>query len=109
MAESGLIDYDQVQHLANEHKPRMIIAGFSAYSRVVNWERFRQIADSVSAYLMVDMAHVSGLIAAGLYANPVPYADVVTTTTHKTLRGPRGGMILAKKNDDLTKKFKDFR
>ena len=105
VAESGLIDYDQVQHLANEHKPRMIIAGFSAYSRVVNWKRFRQIADSVSAYLMVDMAHVAGLIAAGLYANPIPYADVVTTTTHKTLRGPRGGMILAKKNDDLTKKF----
>ena len=105
VAESGLIDYDQVQHLANEYKPRMIIAGFSAYSRVVDWERFRQIADSVSAYLMVDMAHVAGLIAAGLYTNPVPYADVVTTTTHKTLRGPRGGMILAKKNDDLTKKF----
>jgi len=103
--KTGLIDYDEVQGLANEHKPRLIIAGFSAYSRVVDWERFREIADSVEAYLMVDMAHVAGLIAAGLYPNPVPYADVVTTTTHKTLRGPRGGMILAKKNEDLEKKF----
>jgi glycine hydroxymethyltransferase len=105
VADTGLIDYDQVQSLATEHKPRMIIAGFSAYSRIVDWERFRQIADSVGAYLMVDMAHVAGLIAVGLYPNPVPYADVVTTTTHKTLRGPRGGMILAKKNDELTRKF----
>jgi glycine hydroxymethyltransferase len=104
-AKTGLIDYDEVQGLANEHQPRMIIAGFSAYSRVVDWQRFRVIADSVDAYLMVDMAHVAGLIAAGLYPNPVPYADVVTTTTHKTLRGPRGGMILARKNEELAKKF----
>ena len=104
-AKTGLIDYDEVQGLANEHKPRMIIAGFSAYSRVVDWQRFRAIADSVDAYLMVDMAHVAGLIAAGLYPNPVPFADVVTTTTHKTLRGPRGGIILARKNEELTKKF----
>jgi glycine hydroxymethyltransferase len=104
-AKTGLIDYDEVQGLANEHKPRMIIAGFSAYSRIVDWERFRKIADSVEAYLVVDMAHVAGLVAAGLYPNPVPFADVVTTTTHKTLRGPRGGLILAKKNDELTKKF----
>lgn len=104
-AKTGLIDYDEVQGLANEHKPRLIIAGFSAYSRIVDWKRFRKIADSVEAYLMVDMAHVAGLVAAGLYPNPLPYADVVTTTTHKTLRGPRGGMILAKKNDELTKKF----
>jgi glycine hydroxymethyltransferase len=103
--KTGLIDYDEVQGLANEHKPRLIIAGFSAYSRVVDWERFREIADSVEAYLMVDMAHVAGLIAAGLYPNPVPFADVVTTTTHKTLRGPRGGMILAKENEELGKKF----
>jgi len=105
VAETGLIDYDEVQSLATEHKPRMIVAGFSAYSRVVDWERFRQIADSVDAYLMVDMAHVAGLVATGLYPNPVPHADVVTTTTHKTLRGPRGGMILARKNDEMTKKF----
>ncbi len=104
-AKTGLIDYDEVQGLANEHKPRMIIAGFSAYSRIVDWERFRKIADSVGAYLLVDMAHVAGLVAAGLYPNPVPFADVVTTTTHKTLRGPRGGLILARKNDELTKKF----
>ena len=104
-AKTGLIDYDEVQGLANEHKPRLIIAGFSAYSRVVDWERFRAIADSVDAYLMVDMAHVAGLIAAGQYPNPVPFADVVTTTTHKTLRGPRGGMILAKENEELAKKF----
>jgi glycine hydroxymethyltransferase len=105
VAETALIDYDQVQSLATEHKPRMIVAGFSAYSRIVDWERFRQIADSVGAYLMVDMAHVAGLVAAGLYPSPIPYADVVTTTTHKTLRGPRGGLILARKNDELTKKF----
>ncbi len=104
-AKTGLIDYDEVQGLANEHKPRLIIAGFSAYSRVVDWERFRAIADSVDAYLMVDMAHVAGLIAAGQYPNPVPFADVVTTTTHKTLRGPRGGMILARENEELANKF----
>ncbi len=104
-AKTGLIDYDEVQGLANEHNPRLIVAGFSAYSRVVDWERFRAIADSVDAYLMVDMAHVAGLIAAGLYPNPVPFADVVTTTTHKTLRGPRGGMILARENEELAKKF----
>ena len=102
---TGLIDYDHVQALAEEHKPRMIIAGFSAYSRVVNWQRFREIADSVDAYLMADMAHVAGLVATGHYPNPVPFADVVTTTTHKTLRGPRGGLILARKNDELTRKF----
>ena len=104
-ADTGLIDYDQVQALATEHKPKLVIAGFSAYSQVVDWQRFREIADSVGAYLMVDMAHVAGLIATGHYPNPVPVADVVTTTTHKTLRGPRGGMILARKNDELTKKF----
>ena len=104
-AESGEIDYDQVQALAEEHQPKMIIAGFSAYSRVVDWQRFREIADSVAAYLMVDMAHVAGLVATGHYPNPVPFADVVTSTTHKTLRGPRGGLILARKNDELTKKF----
>ena len=103
--ETGLIDYDQVEALANEHKPKMIIGGFSAYSRVVDWQRFRDIADAVGAYLLVDMAHVAGLVATGHYPNPVPIADVVTTTTHKTLRGPRGGLILAKKNDELTKKF----
>jgi len=104
-SETGLVDYDQVQSLANEHQPKMIIAGFSAYSRIMDWQRFRDIADSVGAYLMVDMAHVAGLVAADLYPNPVPIADVVTTTTHKTLRGPRGGLILARKNDALTKKF----
>ncbi|MDH3274946.1 MAG: serine hydroxymethyltransferase [Gammaproteobacteria bacterium] len=104
-AESGEIDYDQVQALANEHNPKMIVAGFSAYSRVVDWQRFRDIADSVGAYLMVDMAHVAGLVATGHYPNPLPLADVVTSTTHKTLRGPRGGIILARKNDELTKKF----
>ena len=103
--ETGYIDYDQVQALADEHKPKMIIAGFSAYSRIVDWQRFREICDSVGAYLLVDMAHVAGLVATGHYPNPVPIADVVTTTTHKTLRGPRGGLILAKKNDELTKKF----
>jgi glycine hydroxymethyltransferase len=102
---TGLIDYDQVQRLANEHKPRMIIAGFSAYSRVLDFARFRAIADSVGAYLVVDMAHVAGLVAAGLYPNPVPFADVTTTTTHKTLRGPRGGLILARPNDEIAKKL----
>lgn len=103
--ETGEIDYDQVEALALEHKPKMIVAGFSAYSGIVDWARFRAIADQVDAYLMVDMAHVAGLIAAGLYPNPVPYADVVTSTTHKTLRGPRGGIILAKANEALEKKF----
>jgi glycine hydroxymethyltransferase len=99
------IDYDQVESLAKEHKPKMIIAGFSAYSRVVDWLRFREIADQVGAYLMVDMAHVAGLIAADVYPSPIDIADVTTTTTHKTLRGPRGGMILAKANPDLEKKL----
>ena len=102
---TGEIDYDEVARLAKEHQPKMIIAGFSAYSRVVDWQRFRDIADSVGAWLFVDMAHVAGLVAAGLYPNPVPIADVVTTTTHKTLRGPRGGLIIAKKNDELAKKL----
>ena len=104
-AETGLIDYDRVQELAFEHKPKMIVAGFSAYSQVADWARFRQIADSVGAYLFVDMAHVAGLVATGHYPSPLPYADVCTTTTHKTLRGPRGGLIIARKNDELTKKF----
>jgi len=103
--ETGIIDYDQVERLAQEHRPKMVVAGFSAYSRVIDWARFRAIADSVGAYLFVDMAHVAGLIAAGVYPNPVPFADVVTTTTHKTLRGPRGGLILARPHADLHKKF----
>jgi len=103
--ETGQIDYDQVEAAAREHKPKMIIAGFSAYSQVVDWQRFRDIADEVGAYLFVDMAHVAGLVAAGLYPNPVGIADVVTTTTHKTLRGPRGGLIMCKANADLEKKF----
>ncbi|TWX63616.1 serine hydroxymethyltransferase, partial [Colwellia demingiae] len=102
---TGEIDYEEVERLAKEHQPKMIIAGFSAYSRVVDWQRFRDIADSIGAWLFVDMAHVAGLVAAGLYPNPVPIADVVTTTTHKTLRGPRGGLIIAKKNDELAKKL----
>lgn len=102
---TGEIDYDEVARLAKEHQPKMIIAGFSAYSRIVDWQRFRDIADSIGAWLFVDMAHVAGLVAAGLYPNPVPIADVVTTTTHKTLRGPRGGLILAKQNDELAKKL----
>ncbi|CAM3323512.1 serine hydroxymethyltransferase [Pseudomonas plecoglossicida] len=102
---NGLIDYDEVERLAVEHKPKMIVAGFSAYSKTLDFARFRQIADKVGAYLFVDMAHVAGLVAAGLYPNPLPYADVVTTTTHKTLRGPRGGLILAKANPDLEKKL----
>jgi len=105
VAETGEIDYDQVQALAEENAPKMIVAGFSAYSRVIDWQRFRDIADSVGAYLMVDMAHVAGLVATGHYPSPVALADVVTSTTHKTLRGPRGGMILSRKNDELTKKF----
>ncbi len=103
--DTGEVDYDEVERLAKEHKPKMIIAGFSAYSRVMDWQRFRDIADSVGAYFLVDMAHVSGLIAAGLYPNPVPIADVVTSTTHKTLRGPRGGIIIARANDEITKKL----
>jgi len=103
--DHGLIDYDQVEKLAREHKPKMIVAGFSAYSRVIDWQRFRSIADGVGAYLFVDMAHVAGLVAAGLYPNPVSIADVTTTTTHKTLRGPRGGVILAKSNPDIEKKL----
>jgi len=102
---SGEIDYEQVAELAKEHKPKMIIAGFSAYSRVVDWQRFREIADEVGAWFFVDMAHIAGLVAAGLYPNPVPIADVVTTTTHKTLRGPRGGLILASHNETLAKKL----
>ena len=105
VAETGQLDYEQVQALADEHEPRMIIAGFSAHSRVLDWQRFRDIADSCGAYLMVDMAHVAGLVASGHYPNPVPFADVVTTTTHKTLRGPRGGLILSRENEELTKKF----
>jgi glycine hydroxymethyltransferase len=101
----GEIDYAQVAALATEHQPKLIIAGFSAYSRVVDWARFREIADSVGAFLMADMAHVAGLVAAGVYPSPVPYADVVTSTTHKTLRGPRGGIILAKHNEALEKKL----
>ncbi|MFI4905728.1 MAG: serine hydroxymethyltransferase [Steroidobacteraceae bacterium] len=103
--DSGLINYEQIEALALEHKPKMIVAGFSAYSRVIDWARLRTIADQVGALLFVDMAHVAGLVAAGEYPNPLPYADVVTTTTHKTLRGPRGGMILARANDALTKKI----
>ncbi|MCX4145230.1 MULTISPECIES: serine hydroxymethyltransferase [Paraburkholderia] len=102
---TGLIDYDEVERLAVEHKPKMIVAGFSAYSRVLDFARFRQIADLVGAYLFVDMAHVAGLVAAGLYPNPLPFADIVTTTTHKTLRGPRGGLILAKANQEIEKKL----
>lgn len=103
--ETGEIDYDEVARLAVEHKPKMIIAGFSAYSQVVDWQRFREIADEVGAYLMVDMAHVAGLVAAGEYPNPVQIADVTTTTTHKTLRGPRAGLILAKANPEIEKKL----
>jgi glycine hydroxymethyltransferase len=102
---TGEIDYAEVERLAREHAPRMIVAGFSAYSRVVDWERFRSIADETGAYLFVDMAHVAGLIAAGIYPSPVRIADVTTTTTHKTLRGPRGGLILARSNPDVEKKL----
>jgi glycine hydroxymethyltransferase len=103
--ETHDIDYDQVRDLAKEHNPQMIIAGFSAFSGIVDWKIFREIADEVGAYFLVDMAHVSGLVAAGLYPSPVPYADVVTSTTHKTLRGPRSGIILAKQNEALEKKL----
>ena len=102
--ETGEIDYDQVEALAEEHKPKMIIAGFSAYSQVVDWQRFRDIADEVGAYFLVDMAHIAGLAATGAYPNPVPYADVVTSTTHKTLRGPRSGIIMSR-DDKLAKKL----
>lgn len=103
--DTGEIDYEQVQRLAEEHRPKMIIAGFSAYSRIVDWARFAQIARSVGAFFVVDMAHVAGLVAAGLYPNPIEHADVVTTTTHKTLRGPRGGLILARPNEEIHKKL----
>jgi len=103
--ETGLIDYGQIEQLALEHRPKMIVAGFSAYSRVIDWARLRTIADSVAAFLFVDMAHVAGLVAAGEYPSPIPHADVVTTTTHKTLRGPRGGLILARANETITKKL----
>lgn len=103
--KTGEIDYEQVERLAQEHKPKMVVAGFSAYSRIVDWARFRKIADAVGAYLFVDMAHVAGLVAAGIYPNPVPIADIVTSTTHKTLRGPRGGIILARANPDIEKKL----
>ena len=103
--DTGVIDYDQVESLAREHRPKLIIAGFSAYSRVIDWARFRQIADSVGALFMVDMAHVAGLCAVNVYPNPVPHAHVVTSTTHKTLRGPRGGIILSNAGEDVTKKI----
>lgn len=103
--ETGLIDYEALEQLAKKHRPKLIIAGFSAYSQVIDWARFRAIADETGAFLLADMAHVAGLVAVGLYPSPVPYADVVTTTTHKTLRGPRGGMILAKANETLEKKL----
>ncbi|MDH3713532.1 MAG: serine hydroxymethyltransferase [Gammaproteobacteria bacterium] len=101
----GEIDYGEVAALADQHRPKMIVAGFSAYSRVIDWQRFREIADGVGARLLVDMAHVAGLVATGHYPNPVPFADVVTSTTHKTLRGPRGGLILSRSNEALEKKF----
>jgi glycine hydroxymethyltransferase len=103
--ETGRLDYDRIEALAHEHQPKIIVAGFSAYSRIMDWGRFREIADAVGAYLLVDMAHVAGLVAAGLYPNPVPFADIVTTTTHKSLRGPRGGIILGKANAEIEKKI----
>ena len=103
--ETNDINYDEVLSLAKEHKPKLIIAGFSAFSGIVDWKKFREIADEVGAYFLVDMAHVSGLVAAKLYPSPVPYADVVTSTTHKTLRGPRSGIILAKENEEIEKKL----
>jgi len=103
--DNGEIDYEEVERLAREHRPKVIVAGFSAYSRVIDWARFRAIADGVGAYLMVDMAHVAGLCAVNVYPNPVPHAHVVTSTTHKTLRGPRGGIILSNAGEELTKKF----
>jgi len=106
--ENGLIDYDEVNRLAQEHKPKMLIGGFSAYSQIVDWARLAEIAKSVGAYFFVDMAHVAGLVAAGVYPNPVLHADVVTSTTHKTLRGPRGGIILAKANEEIEKKLQSL-
>ncbi|AOS95789.1 Serine hydroxymethyltransferase 2 [Microbulbifer aggregans] len=103
--ETGEVDYEEVERLALEHKPKMIVGGFSAYSRIMDWARFREIADKVGAYLLVDMAHVAGLVAAGEYPSPIPHADVVTSTTHKTLRGPRGGIILARANAEIEKKL----
>jgi len=103
--ENGMLDYDEIEKLAVEHKPKMLIGGFSAYSQVVDWERMSKIAKKVNAYFLVDMAHVSGLVAGGVYPSPVPFADVVTSTTHKTLRGPRGGIIICKSNPELEKKF----
>ena len=103
--KTGDIDYEQVESLAKKHKPKMIIAGFSAFSGIVDWEKFRMIADEVGAYLLVDMAHVAGLVATKLYPSPVPFADVITTTTHKTLRGPRGGLIIAKQNEEIENKI----
>ena len=103
--ENGLLDYNEIEKLAQEHKPKMLIGGFSAYSQVIDWERMSQIAKKIGAYFVVDMAHVSGLVAAGVYPSPVPFADAVTSTTHKTLRGPRGGFIVCKSNPDLEKKF----
>ncbi len=103
--ETGEVDYDEIASLAREHKPKMIVAGFSAYSQVLDWQKFREIADEVGAYLLVDMAHVAGLVAAGVYPSPVQIADVTTTTTHKTLRGPRGGIILARANEEIEKKL----
>jgi len=105
---AGMIDYDEVERLAVEHKPKMIVAGFSAYSQVIDWAKFRAIADKVGAYLFVDMAHVAGLVAAGVYPNPVPHAHVVTSTTHKTLRGPRGGIIVAKADEEIEKKLQSI-
>ena len=106
--ETGELDYDHIAQLANEHEPKVIVAGFSAYSRTMDWAKFRRIADDVGAWLVVDMAHVAGLVAAGVYPNPVPHAHVVTSTTHKTLRGPRGGIILAKSNPDIEKKLQSL-
>lgn len=103
--ENGDINYEQVTQLVKEHNPKMIIAGFSAFSGIINWQKFREIADSLDTVLMADIAHVAGLVAAGVYPNPFPYVDVATTTTHKTLRGPRGGLILCNKNPELAKKF----
>jgi len=103
--DNGEIDYEQVERLAHEHRPKMIVAGFSAYSRIIDWARFAAIARSVGAFFVVDMAHVAGLVAAGLYPNPIPHADIVTTTTHKTLRGPRGGLILARDNPQIHRKL----
>ena len=107
-SDTGEIDYEQVEALAREHRPTIIVAGFSAYSRVIDWARFRAIADAVGAWLVADMAHIAGLVATGVYPSPVPHADVVTTTTHKSLRGPRGGLILARENPDVTKKLQSL-